>query len=65
MEKSQSEIICNCVHSTKKWLYHYLLDRFEESDPKYSLVKMVVEDIYEFQDEILEQLNEGYGHPVK
>jgi hypothetical protein len=59
MGKLRDEIICNFVHSTKKWLYHYLLDHFEEDDPKYSLVKTAVEDIYGFQDEILKQLNKG------
>ncbi len=57
MKEYHKHIIRNSVSSTKKWLYHYLLDKFEDSDPNYLIVKQAVKDIYEFQDAILEQIN--------
>jgi len=57
------EIIRNNVNSTKKWLYRYLLDEmrktFEACEKRnmYSLAKKCVEDIYVFQNEILNQID--------
>lgn len=59
-EKIRNEIIRNNVNSTKKWLYRYLLDEIyktcEESN-LYSLANKCVEDIYVFQNEILNQID--------
>lgn len=58
-----NEIIRNNVNSTKKWLYRYLLDEmcktFETCEERklYSLAKKCVEDIYVFQNEILNQID--------
>jgi len=57
------EIIRNNVNSTKKWLYRYLLDEMCkiletcEERKLYSLAKKCVEDIYVFQNEILNQID--------
>lgn len=58
-----NEIIRNNVNSTKKWLYRYLLDEMCktletcEERKLYSLAKKCVEDIYVFQNEILNQID--------
>jgi negative regulator of replication initiation len=57
MKEYDKEIIRNYVYSTKKWVYRYILDNFNESDEKYSFIKLSIKEINEFQDSILEQLD--------
>lgn len=50
------QIIRQSIHSTKKWLYHYILDKLPNDDPNHDGIESAIKDIYQFQDDILLEL---------
>lgn len=50
------EIISGYVDSTKRWLYHYIIEQIDDSFLR-SRIESAVKEIYDFQNAILEQLD--------
>lgn len=51
------DLILACVHSTKHWLYHYILDVLDRDDKNYAEIKSAIEEIGTFQDDILKEIS--------